>query len=133
MTVEEFEKAILERADYLETGLETDLAKIANEVQAEMRQGKFKNRTGALRRSIRAKIKGQGLQTTMLRYGYYLSFGVQGYNRKKALGLTPEVAAAFGVKEGYKFGSNRVPGIAARNFYPDDIEEIIEELLLNVE
>ena len=133
MTIEEFEQAILDRADYLDVGLETDLAKLANDIQQEMRRGKFKNRTGALRRSIKAKIQGTGIATTMNRYGYYLSFGVKGYNRNRTVGLPTDVAKAFGVREGYKFGSNKVPGIAARNFYPDDILDIIEELLLEIE
>lgn len=133
MTIEEFEQAILDRANGMDTTLAADLAKLAKEVEQEMKRGKFKNQTGALRRSINVRTRGKdGIAASMLNYGYYLSFGVEGFNTKKALGLSTDVAQAFKVSPGYKFGSNKVPGIAARKFYPDDIEEIIEEILLEL-
>ena len=70
----------------------------------------------------------------MLNYGYYQSFGVDGRKRKGAIGLTAGPAAAFGVREGYKFGSRSnskyVAGIKAKDFYPDDLEEKLEYLLI---
>lgn len=132
MTVEEFEQAILEVAEGLDTTVSADLAKLAKEVEGEMKRGKFKNQTGALRRSIDVKVRGEGIAATMNRYGYYLSFGVEGFNRKQALGLSEDVAQTFKVAPGYKFGSDKVPGIRKRNFYPDNIVELIEEILLEI-
>lgn len=132
MTVEEFEQAILDRAEGMEAKLATELADAAKQIQGQMKRGKFKNDTGALRRSIKVAVRGEGIAASMLRYGYYLSFGVDGYNRKGAVGLPADIASSFKVSPGYKFGSNKVPGIKNRNFYPDNMEEIIEEILLEL-
>ena len=118
---------------YYDRGFSEDLRRLAVKVQQMMLAGNFKNRTGALRRSMKAMADGDSIIVEMLSYGWFLSFGVNGKNRKQAIGLTEGVAGAFGVNEGYKFGqsSDKVWGIAPRNFYPLDLEEQIIELLEN--
>jgi hypothetical protein len=73
------------------------------------------------------------IKVSMLVYGYFLSFGVDGRKRKGAFGLTPDVAEAFGEEVGYKFGSRTdskyVAGIDARRFYPEEITEAIINIL----
>ena len=116
---------------YYSKGFSLDLKKLARQVQQMMLAGKFKNRTGALRRSMQAMADGDSIIVEMLTYGWFLSFGVNGKNRKQAIGLSEGVAGAFGVNEGYKFcqSSDKVWGIAPRNFYPTDLEEQIIVLL----
>ena len=116
---------------YYGRGFSEDLKRLARQVEQQMKAGRFKNRTGALRRSINAMADGDSIMIEMLSYGWFLSFGVNGKNRKQAIGLTEGVDGAFGVTEGYKFGqsSDKVWGIAPRNFYPTDLEEQIINLL----
>lgn len=127
--IEDLEQQILDAVGHYEDDVPRALASFINEVKQDLTSGRYKNRTGDLRRSIRVKIQNLSTSISMLNYGYYLSFGVKGFNNKKALGLPDEVAGAFGVREGYKFGSNKVAGIKPRDFYPVDLEEKLLELI----
>lgn len=117
--------------NYYDSGVARELSQLIADVNKQLRSGNFKDRTGALRRSMRAKLTGNNISISMKDYGYYLSFGVQGTGNKEALGLPADVAGAFGVKTGYKFGSDKVFGIKPRKFYPLDLEEKLLEILLN--
>lgn len=127
--ISELEKLILDTVNYYEDDVVRKLAALVSDIESELKAGDYKNRTGALRRSIRVKLIDYDLSISMKNYGYYLSFGVKGKNRNVTVGLPSEVATAFGVKDGYKFGSNKVWGIAARKFYPLDIEDRLLEIL----
>lgn len=105
------------------------LITLVREIQSSMKGGAPVD-SGDLRRSIRVRLQDYDLSINMLEYGYYQSFGVNGRGQRGALGLPPEVAQSFGVREGYKFGSNRVWGIRPKRFYPMDIEETIFQILL---
>ena len=124
---------ILRETEYVEKDIPRELIQIATELQAELQAGNFKNRTGNLRRSMNVSVSGTDLKVSMLVYGYFLSFGVDGRKRKGAFGLTPDVAEAFGEPVGYKFGSRSnskyVAGIDARRFYPEDVTEKIINIL----
>lgn len=119
--------------NYYNNEVPTLFRQLAERVLADLKAGKFKNRTGDLRRSMRTFALDTGVGVSMLDYGYFISFGVQGKNRKNALGLTEGVAQSFGVNAGYKFGqtSGKVFGIAPRNFYPLDLEQQIINILLD--
>lgn len=127
--IKKLEQEILDTIGHYENDVPKQLAVLVSDIQAELKAGNFKNRTGALRRSIRVKLIDSDISISMKAYGYYLSFGVSGKNRSNVVGLPNEVATAFGVKEGYKFGSNKVWGIDARKFYPLDIEDRIIKIL----
>jgi len=127
--IKKLEQEILDAIGHYENDVPKQLAVLVSDIQAELKAGNFKNRTGALRRSIRVKLIDSDISISMKAYGYYLSFGVSGKNRNNVIGLPNEVATAFGVKEGYKFGSNKVWGIDARKFYPLDIEDRIIKIL----
>ena len=107
----------------------------ATQLQGELQAGNFKNITGNLRRSMSVTVDGTNVKIAMLVYGYFLSFGVDGRNRRGAFGLTEDVASAFNEPVGYRFGSrtksNRVPGITARRFYPEDIEQTLINIIEN--
>lgn len=128
--IPEIERYISDLTDYYETTMPSGLTKLAAEVLQDLKAGKFKNDTGALRRSMRTKAFEYGIEINMLDYGYFLSFGVRG-GKYKALGLTNAVAAVFGVQKGYKFTSrkHRKWGIEARDFYPMNLEDKLIELL----
>ena len=128
----EVERYIRDLTDYYERELPAGLKQLATEVLQDLKAGKFKNDTGALRSSMRTKAFDYGMEVDMLDYGYFLSFGVQG-GKYKALGLTDGVAQSFGVQKGYKFTSRkrRNWGIEARDFYPLDLEDKLLELLTN--
>jgi len=135
--IRELENLILRQSEYLEKEVPNELAKLVGDIQQELiaggrggnKQIPFKSRTGNLRRSMLTALEGSSVTIQMLNYGYYLAFGVNGRNRANALGLPPEVAGAFGVSEGYQFGSNNVYGINPFKFYPVDIENKILEIL----
>ena len=99
------------------------LTQLAINIQSELRAGRFQNRTGNLRRSMRTVVSDNTLLIRMLYYGYFLSFGTRDGAKSP---LTAEVAGTFGKSEGSFFkqpDTNR--GIAARGFYPENIEERI--------
>jgi len=127
--------SILQEADYYEKDLPRELVQFATQLQGELQAGNFKNRTGNLRRSMSVTVDGTNVKIAMLVYGYFLSFGVDGRNRRGAFGLTEDVAATFNEPVGYRFGSrtksNRVPGINARRFYPEDIEQTLINIIEN--
>ena len=104
------------------------LTGIAIDIQQQLRNGRFNDQSGNLRRSMRAFVSDNSLVIRMLYYGYYLYFGTRETNRSP---LTAEVASVFsGKNEGSFFkqpDNNR--GIAARRFYPTDIQELIAERL----
>ena len=113
----------------LNNDLGNQLQALANKLESQLKSGNFKDRTGNLRRSIRVAVIDNDIKIDMADYGYYLSFGVKGKNRSNVLGLPPEVAAAFGVREGSKFGDGGAYGISARKFYPLDFEEQLLNIL----
>lgn len=117
--------------NYYDVDVARQLSQLISEINQQLKSGNFKDRTGALRRSMRAKLSGNDIMISMLDYGYYLSFGVKGTGNKEALGLPADVAGVFGVKTGYKFGSDRVFGIKPRKFYPLDLEQKLLDILLN--
>lgn len=127
--------SILQEADYYEKDLPRELVQFATQLQGELQAGNFKNITGNLRRSMSVTVDGTNVKIAMLVYGYFLSFGVDGRNRRGAFGLTEDVASAFNEPVGYRFGSrtksNRVPGITARRFYPEDIEQTLINMIEN--
>lgn len=124
---------ILKITEYTEKDIPRELVELASELQQQLQQGNFKNRTGNLRQSMNVSVAGDSLKVSMLFYGYFLSFGVDGRKRKGAFGLTPDVAQAFGEPVGYKFGSRTdskyVAGINARRFYPEDVTQTIINIL----
>ena len=124
---------ILNITEYTEKEIPRELIELASDIQLQLQQGDFKNRTGNLRQSMNVSVVGDSLKVSMLVYGYFLSFGVDGRKRKGAFGLTPDVAQAFGEPVGYKFGSRTdskyVAGINARRFYPEDVTEKIINIL----
>jgi hypothetical protein len=131
-SIEALEQQILSRVDYLDKGLAGKLAVLVSDVNNKLKAGNFKNRTGNLRRSMSAQLIDNTLTVSMLNYGYFLSFGVNGKNRSNAFGITAEVGEAFGLPEGYKFGaqsSKNVWGIDPRRFYPVNIEEELINIL----
>jgi hypothetical protein len=131
--IEDLVNEILEVTDYTEKTIPRELVKIAAELQSQLQRGDFKNRTGNLRQSMSVTAGEDSIKVSMLVYGYFLSFGVDGRKRKGAFGLTPDVAEAFGEEVGYKFGSRTdskyVAGIDARRFYPEEITEAIINIL----
>ena len=133
--IPEVENVVGQLEQYYRQELPQRFKALAKSVLDDLKSGKFKNRTGDLRRSMRTFAVDDGVVVAMLNYGYYLSFGVDGKNRRQALGLPAGVASAFSENEGYKFGqtSGKVWGIAPRNFYPADLEEEIINLLLTEE
>jgi len=124
---------ILDISEYTEKTIPRELVEIATTLQEQLQRGNFKNRTGNLRRSMNVAASEDSIKISMLFYGYFLSFGVDGRKRKGAFGLTEDVAAAFGEPVGYKFGSRTnskyVAGIDARRFYPEDITDTIINIL----
>lgn len=71
----------------------------------------FPTNTGALKNSIQARIiDGQFLGITMLNYGYFQNFGVEGTaNEKTQYGVDPIVKTFLPPREGdtYKFNSQK--------------------------
>jgi hypothetical protein len=128
-SIKRFENEISNTIKGLEGDIPSKLANLAASIESQLKSGNFKDRTGNLRRSIQVGIIDNNISIGMPAYGYYLSFGVNGKNRNNALGLPPEVASAFGVPEGYKFGSSKVWGIDARKFYPLNVEEQLLDIL----
>ena len=124
---------ILNTVDYVEKDIPRELVELATQLQLQLQQGDFKNRTGNLRRSMSVTAGGEQLKVSMLVYGYFLSFGVDGRKRKGAFGLTPDVADAFNEPTGYKFGqktnSKYVAGIDAFRFYPEDITDLVIKIM----
>lgn len=135
--LEDLINEILREVDYVEKEIPRELIELATELQSQLQNGNFKNRTGNLRQSMNVAVDGTDLKISMLVYGYFLSFGVDGRKRRGAFGLTEDVANAFGEPVGYKFGSKSnskyVAGINARRFYPEDIEQTIINILENTE
>ena len=128
--IDDLQQLILDTVEYYEDDVPKKLARLVSDIRQDLKAGKFKDRTGALRRSMRVKLVDYNISISMKPYGYFLSFGVKGKTHNKTLGLAPEVATRFGKKEGGKFGSSKVWGIDARKFYPTDIEEQLMKILL---
>ena len=103
------------------------LTQLAIDIQGEMLTGNFNDGpTRDLRTSMRAFVQDHTLVIRMLYYGYYLSFGTRNGSKSP---LTAEVASVFeGKSEGSFFKQpDNNKGIAARNFYPTDIQELINQ------
>lgn len=131
-SIAKLEQEILDRVGYLNDGVTRKLAVLVSDINRSLQSGRFKNRTGNLRRSMNAQLVGDSMVVSMLAYGYFLSFGVNGKNRANALGITEEVGEAFGLPTNYRFGSRNsgnVWGIDPRRFYPLDIEQHIINIL----
>lgn len=114
------------------TGMLTGLA---TEIQQELRSGRFVDRSGRLRRSMRAFVFDNTLAIRMLYYGYFLSFGTRDGEKSP---LSPEVASIFNKSDfSYFKQPDNNSGIAARRFYPTDIQELIanrmEAIALNLQ
>ena len=139
--IDDLVNEILELTEYTEKTVPRELIELAAELQRQLQKGgqggiknqPFKNRTGNLRQSMNVAAGDDSIKISMLVYGYFLSFGVDGRKRKGAFGLTQDVADAFGQPVGYKFGSKSsskyVAGIDAFRFYPEDITETIINIL----
>ena len=129
--IEELENLILDTIGEYEDTIPKQLAKLVSDVTYELKSGNYKNQSGDLRRSIQVKLQDYNISIKMLEYGYYVSFGVSG-GKYRGLGLPTDVAAAFGVRENYKFNSKkrRNWGIKPRNFYPTNLEDKLLEILL---
>lgn len=125
--IAELEQSILDAVGFYETTIPKDLSRLVSDITRELKNGDFKNRTGALRRSIQVKLIDNDISINMLDYGYFISFGVQG-GKYRALGLPDEVATAFGTRK-FTSKKRKAWGIRPRDFYPEDIEERILEIL----
>jgi len=131
--IDELANEILKTAEYLDKGVDGELSVLLSDVynllyKGGTRRTPFKNRTGNLRRSFSGvRIEENAFIIQMMYYGYFLSFGVDGFKRNGAFGIPAEVAGAFNEPVGYRFGSKhnpkKVPGIDAFDFYPKDIEQ----------
>lgn len=131
--ISKLEQEILDAIGGYEDTVPKRLAALVSDIQSDLKAGRFKNRTGKLRRTMQAKLIDESMSISMMNYGYYLSFGVNGKNRANALGLPNEVATAFGVREGHKFSGQNVWGIDPYRFYPMDIEDRLMEILTEQE
>ena len=139
--LDELMNALLQEAEYYDKGIDGEFFKLIQDIKGELLSGNFKNRTGNLRRSMEVsyinKDDENSILIEMLRYGYFVSFGVNGFKNRMGIRLTEEVQSAFGTdpytRNGYRFGdaSNpvKVPGIRPRRFYPLNIEERIIQVL----
>ena len=114
--IAELEQSILDAVGFYETTIPKDLSRLVSDITRELKNGNFKNRTGALRRSIQVKLIDNDISINMLDYGYFISFGVQG-GKYRALGLPDEVAAAFGTRK-FTSKKRKAWGIRPRDFYP---------------
>ena len=127
--IEDLASQILNVAEGLDD-LNPSLTRLAIDIQRSMQSTTSFNdgRQRNLRRSIRAVVQDNTLTIRMLYYGYYLSFGTRDGNKNP---LTAEVASAFpGKEEGSYFKQpDNNAGIAARNFYPDDIQILIADMI----
>ena len=127
--IQDLEREILEAIGGYTDTIPKQLAALVSDIQAQLKAGRFKNRTGRLRATMKAALIDYSVSIGMMNYGYFLSFGVNGKNRSNALGLPNEVATAFGVREGHKFGGQNVWGIDPYKFYPVGIEDRLIEIL----
>ena len=83
---------ILNTVDYVEKDIPRELVELATQLQLQLQKGgkggiadePFKNRTGNVRRSMSVTAGGEQLKISMLVYGYFLSFGVDGRKRKES-------------------------------------------------
>lgn len=111
----------------LKTEFPKKLDVLSRDILAELYAGDFKNITGDLRSSMEVQVMDYSLKISMLDYGYFVSFGVSGGDHT-GLKLTPEVESVFGVQS---FTSKRYQnwGISPRNFYPNNIQQRILDLI----
>ena len=139
--LDELMNALLQEADYYDKDIDGRFFDLVQQIKSELKGGQFKNRTGNLRRSMEVYYiedeNENAIAIEMLRYGYFVSFGVNGFKNKLGIPLTTEVQSGFGTmpytQDGYRFGDASspvvVPGIRPRKFYPLNIEERIIEIL----
>ena len=145
--ISELEQLILEQTKYVEKDVPANLTRLATEIQLEMSKNAPVN-TGELRSSIKTITDGYQLTISMLDYGYFQSFGVNGTKKNVANGLPEIIASAFGVAEGYEYqfkskvisDKSGLPypvrkkiaefGIKPQPFYPSDVTDKIVEILI---
>ena len=112
------------------------LTQMAIDITREMQTtGRFEDRSGNLRRSMMAYVEDNALKIRMLYYGYFLSFGTREGSQNP---LTAEVAIALNPEKApgsYFNQPDNNAGIAARGFYPIDIQDMLidrlEAIVLN--
>lgn len=139
--LDELMNELLREAEYYDKGIDGNFFELIQNIKSELLGGNFKNRTGNLRRSMEVsyinKENENSVLIEMLRYGFFVSFGVNGTKYRMGIPLTSEVQTAFGtdpyLRNGYRFGDAsspvKVPGIRPRKFYPLNIEERIIQIL----
>ena len=94
----------------------TSLQDLASTIPNELKRMIFsekQDRTGTLKNSIQATVRGNNLELSMVYYGYYQVFGVTGAQRG-SLQLPDSVLGAFGTVSGgdrFKFTKTNHPGI----------------------
>ena len=118
--ISEINASIEDAQDY-----DKELTKLARIVRAQILSGNYKDVTGRLRSDLRVFVQDNTLKIKMKEYGYYLSFGTTG-SRRTSDGLTEEVANIFNKRDKSLFNKpDKNDGIAARRFYPEDIEKLL--------
>ena len=105
--------------------MDSVLTQLAIDIQNQLRRGRFTDRSGNLRRSMRVFVENNTLKIRMAAYGYFLSFGTRDGAKSP---LTTEVASIFNKGENETSFFNQPDnnkGIARRSFYPTNIEQRI--------
>jgi len=138
--IDQFAQFILNEVQYYEKGVDGKFAVLVSDINNQLKRGNFQNRTFRLRSSMNVKYvedqQNNTIVVSMLDYGFFISFGVNG--RRRSLGIPINEAVASGnfkikYQPGHIFGSRsnpvKVPGIRPRQFYPLDIEEKIIKIL----
>jgi len=138
--INELSQLILDTIEYYDKGLDGKFAVLVSDINQQLLRGDFRNRTGNLRRSMRVKYIEKDeeniIEVSMLDYGFFISFGVNGTKRKLGIPINEAVSKGnFKIRyqPGHIFGSRsnpvKVPGIRPRRFYPLDIEDRIIKIL----
>ncbi len=138
--IDELSQLILDTIEYYDKGLDGKFAVLVSDINQQLLRGDFRNRTGNLRRSMRVKYIEKDeeniIEVSMLDYGFFISFGVNGTKRKLGIPINEAVSKGnFKIRyqPGHIFGSRsnpvKVPGIRPRRFYPLDIEDRIIKIL----
>ena len=109
----------------------SSLQDLANSVPNELRSQIFRekrDRTGSLRNSINATVRGNSLVFGMNFYGYFQVFGVNGNPGLRSLGVPQPYAGATGKQEGerYKFTKINNSGIKPVQSAADTLESIAD-------
>lgn len=141
--IEEFAQLILNEVNYLDKGIDGKFANLVLDIKEQLYNGDYRSRTGNLRRSIQVKYVEKDdekyVVIQMTNYGFFISFGVNGFKRRLGIPINEAVAGGdfklWKYKPGHIFGSLanpvKVPGIRPRKFYPLDVENRIMKILTN--